>query len=236
MTNGVKAWSYSTWSNYDLCPLQFKFRKIDKLPEPQGPAFAKGIRVHNEVAAYVTGKATTLPAEALLFPNMVNLIEEIRNIPAENKQVEQQWGYKADFSPTGWFDRGNEKVWFRSVLDVGVVYEDLTYDDVDWKTGKRYAQSNDLQMETQALSVFFRMPAVKHVSTTLAYLEAGGEVGSKDGFEYGEFPASVKQSLADKWRKKVQPMFEDTMFAPKPNDKCRFCHFSRSNTGKCAFG
>lgn len=236
MSNGVKAWSYSTWSNYDLCPLQFKLRKIDKLPEPQGPAFKKGIEVHDGVAKYVTGAAAHLPDVALKFPNMVALIEEIRVLPAEAKQVEQQWGYKSDFSPTGWFDRGNEKVWFRSVLDVGVCYDDMSYEDVDWKTGKRYAVSNDLQMETQALSVFYRMPAVKHVTTRLAYLEAGGPLGSAEGFEFGEFTASVKQSLADKWRKKVEPMFTDTVFAPRPNDKCKWCHFSRSNTGKCAFG
>jgi hypothetical protein len=233
MGNGVKAWSYSAFDNYDTCPLQYKLRKIDKLKEPQGPAFEKGIRVHDGVAKYITGASSTLPAEALLFPNMTALIEELRVLPAEAKHVEQQWGYTSDFSPTGWF---GADTWFRSILDAGVAYDDLSYEDVDWKTGKRYAKSNDAQMETQALSVFFRMPAVKHVTTRLAYLEAGGPEGSAQGFEFGEFPASVKQSLADKWRKKVQPMFEDTMFAPRPNDKCKFCHFSRSNTGKCAFG
>jgi hypothetical protein len=233
MGNGVKAWSYSTFANYDLCPLQYKLRKIDKLPEPQGPAFEKGIRVHKGVAQYLTGASTTLPAEALLFPNMVDLIEQIRVIPAEAKHVEQQWGYTKDFKPTGWF--GGD-TWFRSVLDAGVVYDDMTYEDVDWKTGRRYAASNDAQMECQALSIMARMPAVKHVTTRLAYLEAGGASNSSEGFEYGEFPATHRQKLADKWAKKVAPMFEDTVFAPRPNDKCYFCHFSRSKTGKCAFG
>lgn len=237
VSNGIKAWSYSAYANYALCPLQFKLRKIDKLPEPQAPALDRGNKIHVGVAKYIKGEETVLPAPAMAFPNMLDLIEQLRVIPAESKQVEQQWGFAADFAPTGWFDRGGAApVWFRSVLDAGVMYDDLTYEDVDWKTGKRYAQSNDDQMETQALSVFKRFKPVKHVTTRLAYLDAGGELGSSTGFEFGEFPATQAQSLADKWRKKVEPMFTDTTFAPRPNDKCKWCHFSRSNTGKCAFG
>lgn|GEM_PF-2923655 len=233
MSNGVKAWSYSAWANYALCPLQFKLRKIDKLPEPQAPALDRGNRIHKGVADYISTKEDVLPADAMVHPNMLDLIQQLRAIPAESKQVEQQWGYTGDFSPTKWF--GGD-TWFRSVLDAGVMYDDMTYEDVDWKTGKRYAQSNDDQMETQALSVMCRFKPVKHVTTRLAYLDAGGAVGSSTGFEFGEFPATHREKLADKWRKKVEPMFTDTTFAPRPNDKCKWCHFSRSNTGKCAFG
>lgn len=237
MSNGIKAWSYSAYANYVLCPLQFKLRKIDKLPEPQAPALERGNTIHVGVAKFISGKTEACPPEAMAHANMADLIHQLRAIPDADKQVEQQWGYGADFTPTTWFNRaGQPDVWFRSVLDAGVMYDDMTYEDVDWKTGKRYAQSNDDQMETQALSVMMRFKPVKHVTTRLAYLDAGGALGSSTGFEFGEFPATQKQSLADKWRKKVEPMFSDTTFAPRPNDKCKWCHFSRSNTGKCAFG
>jgi hypothetical protein len=226
MSNGVKAWSYSAWANYDLCPLQFKLRKIDKLPEPEAAPLVRGNQIHKGVADFIVGKAASLPRDVLKHDNMVSLIQELHAIPAQSKQVEQQWGFRADFEPTGWF---GADTWFRSVLDAGVMYDDMTYEDVDWKTGKRYSKSNDDQMETQALSVMFKFKPVKHVTTRLAYLDTGE-------FEFAEFPATHREKLATKWRNKVAPMFKDTVFAPKPNEKCRFCHFSRSNTGKCSFG
>lgn len=229
MNNPISAWSYSRWATYALCPLQFKFKFIDKLPEPGSPAMQRGNDIHVGIAAFLKGTATTLPRESMANPVIVDLIQQIATFP--DKEVEQQWGYGAQWQPTGWFDRGGEKVWFRSVLDVGLMYEDLSYELVDWKSGKRYG-SNDEQMETQALAVMKRFKPVKHVTTRLAYMDEKGN----NPFEFAEFPVSHMQRLADKWEKKVQPMFDDTMFAPRPNDKCRFCFQAKSKGGKCAFG
>lgn len=226
MSNGVKAWSYSAWALFDLCPLQYKLAKIDKLPQPQGPALKRGNDIHVAVAAYIVGKAEGLPQEAMQFPVMTKLIQELRAVEPDYRQVEQQWGFTQQWKPTGWFAKDT---WFRSVLDAGVMYDDMTYEDVDFKTGKRYGKSNDDQMETQALSVMHKYPPVRHVTTRLAYLDVGE-------FEFAEFPVAVKEKLTDKWNKKVAPLFAADAFPPKPNDKCRFCNFSRSKGGQCAFG
>lgn len=224
--NGVTAWSYSRYEVYALCPLKFKLRYIDKLPEPQAPAMARGNRVHVEMAAYLKWATTPLPAE-FTHAKHVQLAEELRAMP--DKQVEQQWGFTRTWAPTGWF--GGD-TWFRSILDVGVLYEDMTFEDIDWKTGKRYG-SNDDQMETQALAIMCRIKPVTHVTTRLVYLDIGEE-------EFAEFPASDKEKLMRKWEVKVAPMFADDMFVARPNDKCKWCAFSRSNwTGEnrlCKFG
>lgn len=225
MSNGVKAWSYSAWAMYALCPLKYKLAKIDKVPEPGSPAMQRGNEIHVGVAAYITGKAAGLPAAAMQHQVMVDLIEQLRAFPAQSREIEQQWGFTSNWQPTGWFAKDT---WFRSVLDAGVMYDDLTYEDVDFKTGKRYG-SNDEQMETQALSVMVKFKPVLHVTTRLAYLDSGE-------FEFAEFPVSHKERLKDKWEKKVAPLFNDTVFAPRPNEKCRFCSFSKSKGGQCAFG
>jgi hypothetical protein len=77
-----------------------------------------------------------------------------------------------------------------------------------------------------------KYPPVKHVTTRLIYLDEKG----KDIEDIDEFPATHKQRLIDKWTAKVEPMFTDKVFAPRPNDKCKFCPLARSNGGKCAFG
>jgi hypothetical protein len=224
----LTAWSYSRYAAWALCPLQFKFKFLDKLPEPGSPAMQRGDEIHKGTAAYISNKVDVLPRDAMQNAVALRTITEIRAMPAESKQVEQQWGYRADFEPTGWF--GGD-TWFRSILDAGVMYDDMTYELVDWKTGKRYGSNQD-QMETQALAVMKRFKPVKHVTTRLVYLDST----DSDPFEIAEFPANHAEKLAEKWRGKVAPMFADTVFAPRPNEKCRFCHFSRSKSGKCAFG
>lgn len=221
--NPVKAWSYSRYAKHTLCPLQFKLSVIDKVQEPGSAAMERGDRVHKGIAAYIIGRAPAAPPEALQHAAHVKLIEQVKAFT--DKEVEQQWGYTRGWQATGWF--GGD-TWFRSVLDAGVMYEDMTFEDVDWKTGKRYG-SNDDQMELQALSVMCRFKTVTHVTTRLAYLDTGDE-------EIAEFPATVKEKLIAKWERKVVPMFSDTVFAPRPNEKCRFCTFSRSNKGLCKFG
>lgn len=223
MKNPIKAWSYSRYATYAQCPLQFKLRYIDKVPEPKAPAMERGDKIHKEIARWLTHMVGALPAEVFRLPRMEKLLLEVNAAP--NKVVEQQWGYTVTWEPTGWFAKDT---WFRSVLDVGIAYEDMTVEAIDWKTGKRY-QSNDDQMETQAIAIMARLKPTRHVTTRLVYLDIGQE-------EFAEFPAHVLPSLQTKWEHKVAPMFVDEVFAPRPNDKCRFCAFSRSAGGQCAFG
>ena len=225
----VKAWSYSAWALYDLCPLQYKLAKIDKIPQPQAPAMKRGNDIHVGVAAFISGKAEGLPQEAMQNPVIVKLIQEIKAVDPDYKQVEQQWGFTNQWKPTGWFAKDT---WFRSVLDAGVMYDDMAYEDCDWKSGRRHGKSNSDQMETQALSVMCKYPPVRHVTTRLAYIDEAGD----NPFEFAEFPATDKLKLAQKWAKKVEPMFAAEAFPPKPNDKCKWCAYSRSKGGQCAFG
>lgn len=226
MNNPVKAWSYSAWSLYMQCPLRYKLAKIDKVPTAGSDAMKRGNDIHVGIAGFLKGTSATLPQEALANPVITDLIQQIFTFP--NKEIEQQWGYTATWAPTGWFAKDT---WFRSVLDVGVMYDDLTFEITDWKSGRRQNTSAE-QMETQAIAVMKRFKPVTHITTRLAFIDEAGS----NPFEFDEFPATKMQSLTDKWEKKVQPMFTDTVFAPRPNDKCRFCDFSKSKGGQCAFG
>lgn len=224
--NAVKAWSYSRYALYELCPLKFKLKHIDRIPEPGSDAMERGNAVHKELADYLVSGAGagTLPV-IVKSREQQAIYREMRAIPDENKVVEQQWGFTAKWRPTGWF--GGD-TWFRSILDYGVMYDDNTFEAVDHKTGKRYG-SNDEQVETQALAVMCKFQPVTHVTTRLIYLDGGEE-------EIAEFEARLRPLLAAKWEKKVQPMFTDTIFAPRPNEKCRFCHYAKSKAGLCRFG
>lgn len=231
MSNGVTAWSYSRWGDYERCPLYFKEKHVAKSFKDAGSAaMDRGNDIHKGTAAWLSGKTEGLPREAFQNPRAEKILMELRAMPG--LMVEQQWGFDAHWKPTGWFDsRGQAPTWLRVILDVGVLYDDMTAEAIDWKTGKRYGSNQD-QMELFAVGVMCKIVPVKHVTTRLVYLDEKG----KDIEDIEEFPATHKQRLIDKWTKKVEPMFTDKVFAPRPNDKCKWCPLARSKGGKCAFG
>lgn len=218
----VTAWSYSRYAAYTLCPLQFKLRFLDKLGEPSSPAMERGDRIHKGVAAYLGG-AAECPPEAKQHAFPAKLIEEMRAF--DDKVVEQQWGFTSRWEPTGWFGKDT---WFRNIVDAAALYDDMTIDVVDWKTGKKYDTNAD-QMELNAVAMFARFKPATQVTTRMVYLDGGNE-------DTADFKRSEFDGLKDKWRHKVAPMFADRTFAPRPNDKCHFCIFAKSKTGKCRFG
>jgi hypothetical protein len=222
MPNAVTAWSYSRLAQWETCPAQFKYKHLDKLKEEQSAAMARGDKIHKAAAVYVTSPATTRPTELSKFSQ---LIDELRDMPADIRVVEQQWGFNKNWRPTGWFGKDT---WLRVILDAGVVYPDGTADVVDFKTGKKYGTNAD-QMELFALATFCRYPHLNHVTTRLWYLDSGDE-------EVAEFEQSDRTEMQQKWEARVTPLFADTVFAPRPNEKCLWCAFARSKNGPCRFG
>lgn len=225
----INAWSYSRFADHERCPLFFKEKYIAKsIKFETSPQMERGDTIHKGIAKWLTGVAEGVPREALQNPRAEQILQELRQMPPDQLIVEQQWGYTANWKATGWF---GSDTWYRSISDVALVYPDLTAETLDWKTGKRYAKNRD-QMETQALAIFCRFGPVTHVTGRMIYLDEKG----KDIEDIEEFPGTHKQRLIDKWTKKVQPMFTDKVFAPRPNEKCKWCPLARSKGGKCAFG
>jgi putative RecB family exonuclease len=216
-------WSFSRWNTWDTCPFQYKCKFIDKLPDPPSPAMARGDAVHKALAAHLTSPAP-LPPE-VTDPFQKQIVAEMK--AHDQKLVEQKWAYDASWGPTGYFGK---TTWLRAIADVALLYDDSSVEVIDWKTGKRYG-SNDDQMELFALTTFKHFPGRTRngVKTTLVYLDAGSE-------EPAEFKASDVDRLRAKWDDRAKRMLSDRQFLPRPNDKCKFCRFSRSNNGPCRFG
>lgn len=222
MGAAITAWSWSRFETFELCPYQFKLKFIDKLASPGSPAMARGNEIHKQTAAYILGQTDTIP-EAVKLPFHRKLLEECR--AADDKVVEQQWGFTRQWEPTGWF--GND-TWLRTIVDYGVVYEDMEVEVLDWKSGKAYGHNAE-QVELFGLAVLCHFKPATKVTTRLVYFDAGTE-------QVDVVEAKDKNKLIAKWTAKVQPMFDEVNFLPRPNDRCRFCDFSRSKGGPCRFG
>lgn len=233
----VTAWSYSAYALHAECPLKYKLEKIDKIKTPTPPAFAKGRKWHKAMEDFLkepvhAGSTHSIPAEGAKFAELLLALKEQPQL-----LVEQQWAFNRKWGQAKWFR--DDSTWLRSVVDAGVIFPDYVVEVIDWKTGKKYAENQD-QLELFALTAMVRIPQAPAVQTRLAYLESGDEV-------LGWYDAKDRDKLRAKWEKKVEPMFSDETFAPRPNDKCRFCHFAKNaalvidgqenhGAGKCRFG
>lgn len=221
----LDAWSWSRYETWVLCPLKYRLKFIDKLPEPGSPAMERGNVIHKQTADFITGARAELP-DAVKVPFQQKLLEECR--AADDKIVEEKWAFTTGWQPTGYFAKAPKAAWLRTIVDYATLYEDMVVEIVDWKSGKVYGHNDD-QIELFALSAMcFFKPAVQ-VLTRLVYFDAGSE--QRDSFD-----AKDRDALIAKWNARVAPMFADRDFIARPNDKCRFCAYSKSNGGACRFG
>lgn len=218
MAKRITSWSFSRWSDYDKCPQLAKFKHVDKLREPENEAMKRGTVTHDELAAFLSGDSF-VPKSGQRF---AELLQELRTLEPIH---DQEWGFTDRWGVTGWFSKDT---WFRSKLDVCVVYDDNSADVVDFKTG-RESPTHGSQAELYAISVFLRYRQVTHVVVRFWYLDTGSE-------SVYHYARADHAEMVAKWEKRVRPMLSDEIFAPKPGRHCQWCAFAKSKVGPCVFG
>jgi hypothetical protein len=234
MSNGVTAWSYSRYADYQQCPARFKYKHLDKLPDPGGAAMQRGSDIHKQGENWLKAGGKGAPPK-----DYKHFASEMKQLAKLNPLVEQQWGFTQDWSPTGWF---GAQTWLRIVADVAVVYDDCTADIVDFKTGRKYGTNED-QIELFSMGGFMKWPDVEHVTARLWYLDIpDGPNTDGDPHEESTANTTIREYTRDEfeaarkaWGKRVEPMFKDKRFAPRANSKCVWCPYSKAKGGPCKY-
>jgi len=223
------AWSHSAVTLFEDCPQKWYAIKVLGWPDPPGPALKKGRAVHEAGAEFLQVPGSPLPRAYEKFAGMMQQLRSINPYTDLKMTFTPSWELRSG----GWFDK-DPNLWLRLEWDAGKVYQDRTADIVDFKTGKRYDDKNDDQMDLYALSAFikFRSP---EVTTRLWYLDSGLEVvgpgGSGKKYTIEQAPA-----LMSKWTQRANAMLKATEFPPRPNKFCEHCPVSSRKGGPCAEG
>lgn len=242
------ALSPSRASDYTKCPLSYRYRAIDRLPEPTTLAQVKGTLVHA-----VLEDMHTLPREERTYPGAVKMLKprwarltardpELNELVPEEKlidflvecrtllkgyfQMENPQGFDSaaqelpvDFTlPNGVPVRG-----FMDRVDIAPTGEIRI---VDYKTGKkpapRFSQDAKFQMLFYGL-VYWRMFGQIPTQLRLMYLKVVDDLvlsPSKQELQYFE------QDLSDLWAKIVRDG-QSGDFRPTPNPLCNWCAFQQ---------
>lgn len=238
------ALSPSRASDYQQCPLLYRFRAIDKLPEPKTIAQVKGTLVHAVLEN--THKApreqrTFQAAVAMLEPEWDTMLaadEELKELVTDRSGfLNDSWqllrGYFEMENPQG-FDAHACEMYVDTVLPNGVPVRGFIdrvdvaptgeVRVVDYKTGKkplpRYSQAAQFQMRFYAL-VYWRLFGTIPAQLRLMYLKVLDSMflaPTPEELEYFE------RDLGDLWAK-IEGDGTSGSFRPKTSKLCNWCSF-----------
>ena len=229
----LTSWSFSRYSDYKQCPARFKYKHLEKRPEPKAEALQRGADIHDAISAYLKGESKTVPKEAASYAVELKALRTLYLKPKDQTVVvEDDWAFTSRWGETQWNNWA--ECWVRIKLDAAHTEGTSVMIVRDWKTGKLRDELVDdylEQLELYALAALLKYIFIVEVRPELCYVDLG--------VTYPETPLSYTRAdiprLIKLWEKRVAPMFKDKKFAPRPNSKCRWCHFRRENGGPCQY-
>jgi hypothetical protein len=228
----LTSWSFSRYSDYKQCPAKFKYKHLQKLPEPKGEALERGAAIHTMAEQYIKGVLRKLPAELSSFSDEFKELRKLYKTSPQLTVVEDNWALTSDWTQTEWDNWS--RCWVRIKLDFAQRKAGGVMSIRDWKTGKLRVELHEEyleQLELYALAALLLHEDVTEVRPELDYLDLG--------VVYPEEPLVYTRAdiprLKKVWEQRVRPMFNDRQFAPRVNSKCNWCHFRKANGGPCKF-
>ena len=227
----LKSWSFSRYSDWKKCPLFFKLKHLDKIPEPGNAAMSRGNDIDKLAENYLKGKIVKLPPELKLFEAEFKELRKLYTKRTAGMVVEDTWAFTNVWDRTVFDDWVG--CWVRIKLDCAHTIDHDTMVVRDWKTGKFRADKNEEyveQLELYALAALILHPHIKEVRPELDYLDIG--VIYPDSKEPLIYTQKDVPRLKKLWEKRVAPMFTEKRFAPKSNGLCKFCWYGQSSIAK----
>ncbi|AZA11424.1 PD-(D/E)XK nuclease superfamily protein [Corynebacterium gerontici] len=240
------ALSPSRASDYQRCPLQYRLKAIDKIPEPKTVAQVKGTLVHKvleDIFALARDERTYPRAVKMLKPSWSAMVEkdpelhtlvpdaELMDFLVECRSLLR--GYFEMENPLGFDPHAREQfvnlrlpngVPVRGFIDRVDVAPTGEVRVVDYKTGKKpkpqYAGDAKFQMRFYAL-VYWRLHGVIPHQLRLMYLKVIDDLimqPSKEELEYFE------RDLEELWSKITRDGATGN-FEPRKNALCDWCSF-----------
>ncbi len=235
--------SYSALNDYQNCALKYKYRNIDKIPEPKSKEAVFGTLIHSALHFAHTPRAIAPTLEETLdfFTRGWNAdlwedVDEERAAFTQGIQMLQKYYAENNISQANivalesrfQFDVGpeSERHTLSGIID-RIDKTDEGYEIIDYKTSKKLPSQADvdgnMQLTIYARAFLERYPAernnLKNVTVSLYFLKHGVKLSSKrtlDDFVHME--EEVLQAVAD---------IKAEKFEPTVSPLCAWCGFQR---------
>jgi hypothetical protein len=224
--NPITAWSYSRLAVFRSCRLQFKFKFIEKLPEPKSDAMERGNQLHLAIQAYLEKRKKALPKEMAKTagPEVLDIYTRLRK--SKSVACELELAVDEGWGRVEWFDKA---AWLRVKMDA---VEDLGSDAInlyDHKSGKVREGQHTEQLEIYGAIAPSFWPDAKEIAAAMLYVDQAQVATSI-------FTRAFVMKLRKKWEKEAAPLFREVKFKANPGEACRWCAYSRRRGGPCKNG
>lgn len=172
-------------------------------------------------------------AEATRHPHVEKLARSLRKIKTVSTQesivLNPKWERVSQFT---------KNAWARLKLDV-LVIRGKKAEVIDWKSGNIDKSKQEIRekaeyhdsMRAYQVSVLSVYP-VSEVSAKMVFLDAPPKLADPTK----SLPVLKRTDLEDAkraWERKIEPMMNDTILAPRPGYYCTYCPFSKDKGGPC---
>jgi PD-(D/E)XK nuclease superfamily len=225
------SWSFSRYSDYKKCPLSAKLKHLDKIQEPKNAAMQRGADIHDQASGYIQGKISKLHPDLKLVKPQLDELKKLFKKKILGAMAEDDWAFTKEWTQTQWNDWAHCVL--RVKLDAAHYLDNTTLVVTDWKTGKFRAELHEEyleQLELYALAALVIIPHLDTVLPRLVYTDQGVTYPPPD--KSLAFTRKDVTKLKALWARRTKPMLTDTKFAPRPNDKCRWCFYGQSGKAK----
>lgn len=202
---------------YEQCPLKYKFRYIERIPEKgeKSVAASRGITHHKAIEDFINIGAP--------LPQTMSFYESFLSGLRGHGVAEHKVALDSKWQVVAW---DAEDVWLKAVLDYKVPQPPkLTI--YDWKTGKIYPDHDD-QKHLYAMIEFAEHPDVIEIDAIHMYVDLRKNTKKTYRREWVE-------AGRQKWQHRVDVMENDKGFIPNPTYGCRFCPYRKEVGGPCRF-
>lgn len=211
-------WSYSRLKEFKSCPRKFYHKNILKDVPKEDPAhFVRGRDVHKGFELYLKGSGGFTDLQLSMITKFKPILDMVAAAP--ELFVEQQLAFNESEQQVGYFDRD---VWVRIVFDV-VAISGNKATVIDWKTGKVYPDSDQLDFYAGAIAMW--RPEVEVVTTAFIWADADAKPTMS---VYSKQQAERKWQLFADESELIQLAAEAGNWQQKPSDEaCKWCPLNR---------
>jgi hypothetical protein len=205
------AWSYSALTSFETCPHRhFKTRIEKSVQDPPGADAQWGTRVHKALEDRLNaGPAQPITGALAVYEKFAERLERIRG--TATLTTERRIALTSDLNETSYFAKD---VWLRVVVDV-LIHHGNEATALDWKTGKRKPDTE--QLELTAAALFALYPEVQAVKTAYIWLK-------EDAFDRVDFVRDDAPRIWSNFTPRVQRLEQAVAtgeFPKKPSGLCR---------------
>lgn len=233
MTDRAKSSSFSRAQDFEECPRKFKFKHIDRIPDPRPEDPSKehpldrGNRIHTLAEHYVEGKILGCPEELLPFEDRFNMLRKLYKRGCV--KLEEPVAFDRSWNRCDYKDWDNAI--YRMKADASVFHGNEMM-VIDYKTGKK--KGNEIKHLSQcteyAVSMAIIHPHIQEFTLELWYLD---QPRCTENPTVHLFSRERVLSRFPSMKKRHEAVINARLFPPYPShNACFFCPYKAGAVGR----